>query len=103
MCFVGSLAWACGFHAHKGAVTSVKNPEISLRKNGPRIAKNVAVFVLPNGSHTANKPIYALCRSGKSRNKPYCDRSHNEAGFDSATQNVESRVKVYTYEAEGVA
>lgn len=82
---------------------SVEKPEISLRENGPLIAKNVAVFVLPDGSRAENKPIHALCRCGKSKNKPYCDGSHNEAGFDSAAQNVEERDKVYTYETDGIA
>ena len=27
-------------------------------------------------------PVYALCRCGESSRKPYCDGTHNEAGFD---------------------
>jgi CDGSH-type Zn-finger protein len=33
-------------------------------------------FQLPTG-----KELLALCRCGQSRNKPFCDGSHRECGF----------------------
>jgi len=44
----------------------------------------------------------ALCRCGKSRNKPFCDNSHDDAGFrdygavgDSGSDNDESGGKLH--------
>jgi CDGSH-type Zn-finger protein len=34
------------------------------------------------GKRYPAKKAYALCRCGRSGNKPYCDRSHVDAGFD---------------------
>jgi CDGSH-type Zn-finger protein len=34
------------------------------------------------------RPV-ALCRSGASRTKPFCDRSHREAGFDACERAAE--------------
>ena len=28
------------------------------------------------------RPVYALCRCGESSNKPYCDGTHSQVGFD---------------------
>lgn len=81
---------------------SDENPEISLREDGPLIAKNIGVFVLPDGSEAEAKPIHALCRCGQSKNKPYCDGSHKDVGFKGASQDVRARDKVYTYETDGI-
>ena len=34
------------------------------------------------GEKYPNKENYALCRCGHSRNKPYCDGTHQKIGFD---------------------
>jgi CDGSH-type Zn-finger protein len=34
------------------------------------------------GHKFEDKPKYSLCRCGHSKNKPYCDSSHKEFGFD---------------------
>ncbi len=81
---------------------SETKPKISVREGGPLIAKNVDVFLLPDGNTAEAKPILALCRCGHSKNKPYCDGSHKEAGFKGASQDVEARDKIYTYEADGI-
>ncbi len=78
-------------------------PRITPRENGPLIAKNVVRFILPDGREAGVKAIRALCRCGESKNKPYCDGSHKEAGFDSAPQDVRERDKTYSYEAAGIA
>ncbi len=55
--------------------------EIKIAKNGPyNVAGNIEINIdedlLP-----PSKEHFSLCRCGASRNKPYCDGSHNEIEF----------------------
>ena len=34
----------------------------------------------------AGRTVISLCRCGQSANKPFCDGSHNRAGFESACE-----------------
>ncbi len=60
---------------------------IRCRENGPyvlpatcKIADHLGnEFTVPPG-----KDMIALCRCGHSRNKPFCDGSHRQAGFQAA-------------------
>lgn len=74
------------------------DPVIETRENGPLIAKNVKNFKMPDGSLAEEKPLHALCRCGASQNKPYCDGSHNVAGFDGTADDASGRDRIYTYE-----
>jgi CDGSH iron-sulfur domain-containing protein 3 len=68
-------------------VSDVPEPlvEIKVRDNGPyKVTGPIRlvdvegdVWELPAGESVA------LCRCGRSRTKPFCDRSHREAGFAS--------------------
>ncbi|MCI0350124.1 MAG: CDGSH iron-sulfur domain-containing protein [Acidobacteriales bacterium] len=57
---------------------------IRCRENGPLVVSaNVNIvdhlgnaFPLPQG-----KEMIALCRCGQSQNKPFCDGSHKQCGF----------------------
>ncbi len=55
-----------------------------MRDNGPYKVTGPVRLVDPDGNvwDVGDGPI-ALCRCGKSRTKPFCDRSHRDAGFDS--------------------
>ena len=61
---------------------------IAVRPNGPyRVFGPVRLFdndgnefELPEGQW------YTLCRCGHSENKPFCDSSHKEAGFNPETR-----------------
>ena len=63
---------------------------IAVRPNGPyRVFGPVRLFdndgnefELPEGQW------YTLCRCGHSENKPFCDSSHKEAGFNPETRAV---------------
>ncbi len=56
-------------------------PEIQVSKNGPfRVRGGVTLLDAEQGNG-ASQEHYALCRCGKSRNKPFCDGSHWYAGF----------------------
>ena len=60
---------------------------IRLRENGPMVLQGVFKvtdhlgneFALPAG-----KEFIALCRCGASKNKPFCDGSHKQCGFQAA-------------------
>jgi CDGSH-type Zn-finger protein/uncharacterized Fe-S cluster protein YjdI len=55
--------------------------EIGLAPNGPLLLKGPCV-VRGTGEDEAQEGVKgALCRCGESKNKPYCDGSHKEAGF----------------------
>lgn len=73
------------------------SPIIETRDNGPFVVRNIKRFRLPDGSVADTKPVMALCRCGQSKNKPFCDGSHKDAGFDSAPGDVAHRDRVYSY------
>ena len=55
--------------------------DVQARPNGPlRIVGNLEI--VSGTGHTCNKVTETyLCRCGQSKNKPYCDGSHNAVGF----------------------
>lgn len=64
------------------------NPETASEENTVHVAYNGPLFVRGNleiDGAPADIPGLkfraALCRCGKSKNKPFCDNSHEEAGF----------------------
>lgn len=73
-------------------------PTIETRENGPLIVKNLDTFRMPDGSQAEEKPLYALCRCGASKTKPFCDGSHNNIGFDGEPSDVSHRDRIYAYE-----
>jgi CDGSH-type Zn-finger protein/ferredoxin len=63
--------------------------------NGP-IKLDVCNGVLEkDGQPVAGKDPGALCVCGESRNKPYCDGSHNAAGFSSEREIQEETIQEY--------
>jgi CDGSH-type Zn-finger protein len=60
--------------------------QIEERDNGPLIIKNAKTMTDASGAEMEVKEVMALCRCGQSANKPFCDGSHNEAGFSSANE-----------------
>jgi CDGSH iron-sulfur domain-containing protein 3 len=59
--------------------------EIKVRDNGPYKVTGRVRIVDPEGNAFEVEPgrPVALCRCGQSRTKPFCDKSHREAGFSS--------------------
>ena len=72
-------------------------PQIVERENGPLVVKGVTRMVGPDGTEIECKPVMALCRCGGSSNKPFCDGSHKDAGFQSRGGEPAGKDKVYTY------
>jgi CDGSH-type Zn-finger protein len=60
---------------------------IRTRDNGPFVVEGPFKLVDADGNEfpiSTDKPAIALCRCGASKNRPFCDGSHKEAGFTSA-------------------
>jgi CDGSH-type Zn-finger protein len=64
--------------AEKGARTEIKPTQ-----HGPLLVTNLERFTGTKGEALPTSPEIALCRCGKSRNKPYCDGTHARSGFNS--------------------
>ncbi len=50
---------------------------VTIVKDGPVVIEHAAALVLPDGTPTEAAPKLALCRCGRSANKPFCDGSHS--------------------------
>ena len=66
-------------------------PTISCRPNGPYLVKGLTTFNDSKGNAIATEETIALCRCGGSANKPFCDGTHRNNGFDDAKR--EGRTK----------
>ncbi len=60
-------------------------PAISLGVDGPLYVQGGVKIVDHEGQVITTEARVALCRCGASKNKPYCDDSHIEIGFKSAS------------------
>lgn len=83
-------------------MTDDTTPRIEERENAMLLARNVPVLRDADGSELEAKPVRGLCRCGQSKNKPFCDGSHKEAGFESAHADVSGKDRVYTYDGKQV-
>ena len=54
---------------------------ISIAKDGPYCVSDPAEFDGAQWAEGANQQRFTLCRCGASKNKPFCDGSHWNAGF----------------------
>ena len=64
---------------------SEEKPSIDIPEKGPFIVKNLKRLTDAEGNAVEMaKEVIALCRCGASKNKPFCDNSHREAGFQDA-------------------
>ena len=58
---------------------------IRLRDDGPLIVEGPVELVDGEGNNypiDPAKPAIALCRCGATGNRPFCDGSHKDCGFD---------------------
>ena len=57
--------------------------EITVSNNGPLRIKGSFTIQDSEGNtyDLAGRDVLSLCRCGNSENKPFCDGSHNRAGF----------------------
>lgn len=56
-------------------------PVVTAVKDGPLHLRGIVEIVGEDGQSLNAGPRAALCRCGHSKNKPFCDNSHIDAGF----------------------
>ena len=78
-------------------------PTIEERENGPLVVKGLSSMKDADGGDVEVKPVMALCRCGASKNKPFCDGSHNEIGFESRGGKPAGRDRLIVYEGQEVS
>ncbi|MEE9388227.1 MAG: CDGSH iron-sulfur domain-containing protein [Paracoccaceae bacterium] len=78
-------------------------PTIEERENGPLIAKGITRIKGDDGADVEVKPVMGLCRCGQSKNKPFCDGSHKDAGFQSRGGDASGRDLLITYEGADIS
>ncbi len=70
-CPSGALSYSIGGKLYN---EFSRNPEIKITENGPYYVRGG--IVLRDADRPASPEHYALCRCGRSRNKPFCDGQH---------------------------
>ncbi len=70
---------------------------VRVARNGPYYVRGNLDIVMPDGS-VLNETRVALCRCGASKNKPFCDNTHREIGFQDAGQHAPQEGTVETPE-----
>ena len=81
---------------------TAKTATIEERNGGPLVAIRLPVLNAPGVGAMNTRPTMALCRCGASKNKPFCDGSHNEIGFDSAPSEDRTKDEILTYEGREI-
>ena len=67
------------------------NTKITLKENGPLLVSEPPKLSNRGGQEVDTAPVAALCRCGVSKNKPFCDGSHNAASFSSTPDHSKIR------------
>ena len=65
----------------KVVAESAQIMKIEVTANGPYLVNSQCLIIHSDGREETKSGTVALCRCGQSGNKPYCDGSHNSAGF----------------------
>ncbi len=63
--------------------------KITLARRGPLLVQGASAIELldfEGNAFEVEKDAIALCRCGASDNKPFCDGSHRQVGFDDETK-----------------
>ncbi len=79
-------------------------PTLICKDNGPYIVNDINSLIGTKDTALTTKPAMALCRCGKSSNKPFCDGAHAKIGFSSETDiNNRTADRKDTYVGEKIA
>ncbi len=55
--------------------------------NGPYLVSGPVHLTAPDGREIPHPPQFAMCRCGRSSNKPFCDGTHLTWDFDGTLAN----------------
>jgi len=66
---------------------SDEKPTITVRANGS-LRVNGATLIGADGNAITDKESFSLCRCGHSKDKPFCDGAHGEAGFEDSGERA---------------
>ena len=58
-----------------------ENVQMQFKKNASIRVTGTVDFVDADGNVVETKTDFSLCRCGASKEKPFCDGSHRDAGF----------------------
>jgi CDGSH-type Zn-finger protein len=73
---------------------------VMVRPDGPLIARGNIEVRDVDGQLLAKGEDIALCRCGASNNKPFCDGSHQQSGFQDDAQFVDERTEALQDEGQ---
>ena len=76
--------------------------KIQATANGPYLVHNSPPLKNSTGDDLKTRDVTALCRCGKSDNKPYCDGTHAKVGFSSEREADGSNDKWDVYAGNAV-
>ncbi len=77
-------------------MTKKTKPTITFSPDGPLIVSNIEHLQTTDGA-LESKPTMALCRCGRSNNKPFCDGTHAGIGFSSKVTADANKDKCDSY------
>ena len=78
-CPSGALSYSVDNVEHRDCNNSAA---IKLSKNGPYIVTGGIELESTEFGESTSREHFTLCRCGASKNKPFCDGSHYDAGFE---------------------
>ena len=81
----------------------VSAASLKVQPNGPLLLSGNADVTDSHSRPLECKKITALCRCGASKNKPYCDGTHNAISFNDAVSDSRTADRVAVYEGKDIA
>jgi len=75
-------------------VIPINEGKIRIEDNGPYHISGSITLMDDAGNEYETKGDISLCRCGRSHDKPFCDGTHEEIGFDSTPRAKDFMVEV---------
>jgi CDGSH-type Zn-finger protein len=73
-----------------GVGKAVLKTRVTPYRNGPYLIRGPFLLTDQDGNQIEiNRPVVALCRCGRSQNRPFCDGTHKAIGFQAESGLVD--------------